>query len=487
MSEGTEEHSATPSGDAEEERTRVTYTAWMKHGLDVAEKIAATTTRRMQWPERSRPGARQVRAAPGPPLRTVATGPDATSHQPLNTPSGTPEAALRDALRAGWLVAQAGTTAVEERGPLAGLTVAVKDVIDVAGLPTRNGTPGALWRDPRRGASAWQRLEDAGAACVGKAATHEMAWGVVTPQIANPRAEDAIAGGSSGGSAACVAAGVTSAALGTDTGGSVRIPAALCGAVGFRPTTGSIDRRGVTPLAPEQDVVGPVAADVATCTSMLEVLLDRRLQPPSAQLLRVGILARPGRLQADVRQALVDTLAHVRAQGVEVVECDTALPREAGSVSLLTMLLSSAGLHAATARASPGGFGGETRALLTIGEAITDRQAQVLSRARTVVVERTAQLFADNELDAFLTPTTPCTAPARFTDEVDIAGTLEPVSAALTRFTAWASVTAMPAVTVPVPSRGLPVGLQVMAPPRHEDVCVGLALTIEEMTRGKTP
>jgi aspartyl-tRNA(Asn)/glutamyl-tRNA(Gln) amidotransferase subunit A len=398
-------------------------------------------------------------------------------------------------------VALDSTAAAEGRGPLAGLTVAVKDVIDVAGLPTRNGTAGAMWSDPPESASAWQRLADAGARCVGKAATHEMAWGVTTPQIPHPQAVDKMAGGSSGGPAACVAAGVTSGALGTDTGGSVRIPAALCGVVGFRPTTGSVDMVGVTPLAPEQDVVGPLATDVATCAVLLEALLGRRLQTDALpgvpagrsgdgvmpQPLRVGVLARPGRLQADVERAFGDTVDHLRGHGVEIVQCETALLRQAGSVSLLTMLRSSAALHAEAARANPGGLGGGTRALLTVGEAITTHDAQVVCRARSVLVAQTARLFADNELDAFLTPTTPCTAPPRLADEVDIAGRLEPVSVALTRFTAWASVTSMPAVSVPVPSRGLPIGMQLMAPPSHDDVCVSLALTVEEMTRRTTP
>lgn len=259
--------------------------------------------------------------------------------------------------------------------------------------------------------------------------------------------------------------------------------------VGFRPTTGSVDMRGVTPLAPEQDVVGPLAFDVATCTAMLEVLLDRPLHHgapgTTAQGMRVGILTRPGRLDAAVEAAFDETVESLRSAGVEVVECDTVLPRQAGSISLLTMLQSSARLHAATVRKNPDGFGGEARALLTLGESMSRAAVDLVNRARGALVAQTAKLFATERLDAFLTPTTPCTAPTRGAHDVEIGGRSEPVSAALTRFTAWAAAASLPAVSVPVPTSGLPVGVQVMAPPHCEDICVRLAMTIEELTRKK--
>src|SRR5699024_12689735 len=108
----------------------------------------------------------------------------------------------------------------------------------------------------------------------GEAALHEVAWGVIPPRIANPLHRDRMAGGSSGGSAACVAAGVSAGSLGADAGGSLRIPAALCGVVGFRPTTGLIDMTGITALAPEQDTVGPSAHDVRTSARMMEALCE---------------------------------------------------------------------------------------------------------------------------------------------------------------------------------------------------------------------
>jgi aspartyl-tRNA(Asn)/glutamyl-tRNA(Gln) amidotransferase subunit A len=146
------------------------------------------------------------------------------------------------------------------------------------------------------------------------------------------------------------------------------------------------------------------------------------------------------------------------------------------------MLRSSAEQHAAAVHADPAGFGGEARALLTLGEEL-ERHAQLITGARKVLTAATAGLFADNQLDAFLTPTTPCVAPRRGVGTVEIADRAVPVSSALTRFTAWASVTGTPAISVPIQTSAAPVGAQVMAPPDGEAVCVGLALRIEQHTR----
>lgn len=450
-----------PEVDAEG-ATRETYRDWIRHAITVAETLTADPETLPGW---SLPGPAEARwtgriARPTPPVVSIGS-----------------------ALDEGWLVAAANAGQGPRPGALHGLTVAVKDNIDVAGLPVHNGTPGAAWREPARSAPAWERLAAAGAQCVGKAATHEMAWGVITPQIGHPLDRAWIAGGSSGGCAACVAAHVCTAGLGTDTGGSIRIPAALCGVVGFRPTTGSVDMRGITPLAPEMDVAGPFAQDVRTCATMLEVLVDKPMgvEPPVSGL-RVGVLREPGSLDPPTGRAYERAVADLARSGVEMFAIDTKLPRHAGSISLLTMLLSSAEQHSAAVHADPAGFGGEARALLTLGEEL-EQHHQLITDARTVLTAATAGLFADNQLDAFLTPTTPCVAPRRGVGTVEIVDRAVPVSSALTRFTAWASVAGMPAISVPVQTSAAPVGAQVMAPPHGEAVCVSLALRIEHHTR----
>jgi aspartyl-tRNA(Asn)/glutamyl-tRNA(Gln) amidotransferase subunit A len=389
------------------------------------------------------------------------------------------EATVTEARERGWLVsapAPGPAAGSPGDGPLDGLGVAVKDIIDVAGLPTHNGTRGGRWREPDRSATAWQRLAEAGAHCRGKSATHEMAWGVTTPQIPNPLDPARVAGGSSGGSAACVAAGVSPGALGTDTGGSIRIPAALCGVVGIRPTLGSVPMDGITPMAPSQDTVGPIARDLATCTAMLEVLLERplALDPGVAPQLRVGALATPGRVDAATATAYDEAVRRLGDGGVEVVRFETDLVHRAGSVSTLTMLLESAAEHGDAVRDDPAAFGGEARALLTLGSGLGD-QRETLVRARRVLRSRTRELFARLRIDAVLTPTTACVAPRRESSTVALGGRGVPVAAALSRFTAWASATGLPAISVPVPTPGLPVGMQLMAREHDEALCLLLA------------
>lgn len=382
------------------------------------------------------------------------------------------------ALDDGWLVAAAPHSAAGQ-GALHGLEVAVKDLIDVAGLPVHNGTPGGLWRNPVTSAPVWRLLESAGARCIGKSATHEMAWGVTTPAIGNPADPDRSTGGSSGGSAACVAGGAAHGALGTDTGGSIRIPAALCGVVGIRPTHGSISVEGITPLAPSQDAVGPLARDVATCAGMLEVMMGRPLGTDEAlsRPLRIGVLRDPGPLEPEVEVAYSRALRSLMHHGVDLVECETTLLRDSGALSVVTMLAESASLHGEVVRAEPHQFGGEARALLTLGADLPE--ADFLPGARRTLRRRTTDLFISRRIDAFLTPTTAIVAPLRGEDTVLLGERRTPVATALSRFTAWAATIGWPAISVPVSTEDLPVGMQLMAPPFREDRCLALAAALE--------
>lgn len=443
------------AGDFEEEATRRAYHKVLEASLPVVQALAS----------------RRAARSPGPKEVTSTAG----ESWPLSTPfPPTSVEVRRTALEAGWLISSTKLR-THGAGRLQGLDVAVKDLIDVSGLPVRNGTPGGLWRNPTASAPVWERLAAAGARCVGKAATHEMAWGVTTPAISNPHDSMRYAGGSSGGSAACVASGAAHGALGTDTGGSIRIPAALCGVVGIRPTHGVIRLDGITPLSPSQDVVGPIARDIATCAAMLEELLCRSLGPASEVMRpwRVGVLASSYPLDDEVAAAYDHTLAALARHGVEVVECDRTPLRDSSAVSVVMMLAESAALHEQAVRAEPLGFGGEARALLTVGTEVA-RQNSLLRRARHALRMNTADVFSDHRLDAFLTPTTPCVAPLRGRSTVRLGGREVPVTSALTQFTGWSAATGWPAISVPVPASSLPVGMQLMAQPSREDVCLRL-------------
>jgi aspartyl-tRNA(Asn)/glutamyl-tRNA(Gln) amidotransferase subunit A len=184
-------------------------------------------------------------------------------------------------------------------GPLAGVPLAVKDIFDTAGVRTTYGSSIFADHVPRRTATAVARLEAAGAIVVGKTNMHEFAWGATSQNphwgtVANPARPGRVAGGSSGGTAAALADHQATIGLGTDTGGSVRIPAACCGVVGFKPAYGAIPTRGVFPLAPSFDTVGGMARTVAEAALVDAVLTGRLAPPPHLAGLRVGVLAITG-------------------------------------------------------------------------------------------------------------------------------------------------------------------------------------------------
>lgn len=460
---------------------------------------------------RPTPDAREAAAAFGkvatvslPVVEALAAGPDAEAPEPDHpVPTGltpwpmpppitpVPPDLRRRAADNGWLVTaeRPQPTDPDDTRPLAGWDVAVKDLIDVAGLPVRNGTPGGLWRNPSTSAPVWTRLVEAGARCAGKSATHEMAWGLTTPAIGNPHDQRRFAGGSSGGSAAVVAAGAAHGALGTDTGGSIRVPAALCGVVGLRPTHGTIAPSGVTPMAPSQDVTGPLAPDLDRCALLLEHLLGRPLRlDPDAQpnRWRIGVLLSPGALEDEVEAAYHATVARLHDRGVQVVEIPHPPLRESGALSVLTMLAESATLHATAVAADPDGFGAEFRGITSAGEALLAQRHEVddlLRAARRALRVRTAELFDAHRLDAVLTPTTPCVAPLRNEGAVSLARRQVPVANALSVFTAWSAASGWPAISVPVPAERLPVGIQLMSRPHREDVCLALGGWVQSPPR----
>jgi aspartyl-tRNA(Asn)/glutamyl-tRNA(Gln) amidotransferase subunit A len=224
-------------------------------------------------------------------------------------------AVLRDAARLDAIPPHA-------RGPLHGMTVAVKDIIDVAGLPTRAGSS-FFRREPEDDAPVVAALRAAGALITGKTNTHEFAWGITTEnphfgRTKNPWDTTRIVGGSSGGSGAAVAAELCDVALGTDTLGSIRIPSALNGVCGLRPTTGALPLDGIFPLTLGLDTVGPFAHDLATVRRVYEVLTGAPLAPVPARracVLRGGVW---DRVDPAVSAALDDATAVLRAAGIVV-------------------------------------------------------------------------------------------------------------------------------------------------------------------------
>ena len=363
------------------------------------------------------------------------------------------------------------------RSPLHGIPIAVKDLIDVAGYPTRAGS--AVLADAAAAtadAAVVARLRAAGAVVIGKARTHEFALGILTPQTRNPHDRARAAGGSSGGSAAATAAFACFGALGTDTGGSIRIPAALCGVAGLKPRAGRVPDDGIVPLSPVLDVCGPLARSAAD----LELLWEALREPGPAPHGRPGAAAAPGRplriarvADGSLGEVAPEVLGAVAAAARRLAERDDVelaaaapSPLEAWSPSRLVPLLADA-LDVHRERgwypAARDAYGPDMLAGLEIAETLAARDVTRALRAlRRLGDELLACL---DDCDALLLPTTPIAAP-RLDEALDAGGAQRSeVARALTRLCAPVNWCPLAAVSVPggTTAEGLPIGLQLIA------------------------
>jgi aspartyl-tRNA(Asn)/glutamyl-tRNA(Gln) amidotransferase subunit A len=296
----------------------------------------------------------------------------------------------------------------QPRGRLAGVPLLVKDLIDTARVRTTYAS--AIHRDhvPSTTAPAVAALEAEGAIVVGKANADEFAWGVTGQNahygdVVNPRHPDRIAGGSSAGNAAALAAGLVPLALGTDTGGSVRMPAAACGVVGLKPALGAVSTEGVYPLAASFDTVGPMARTVADCALAHAILTDTGVPAPRLAGLRIGVLGGAPDLTGaggpPAPDERADPLAEgLRALGAEVRE--VALPRPRAD-TWPVFYAEAAGAHAATFPARRGEYGRAIRAKLDIALAVT---ADEHAAARGALDAWRAQAQDEPEVDLVASP-----------------------------------------------------------------------------------
>jgi Asp-tRNA(Asn)/Glu-tRNA(Gln) amidotransferase A subunit family amidase len=387
----------------------------------------------------------------------------------------TPELAIEAARRAD----RAGEV------PLRGVPVAVKDLIDLAGVPTRLGTPGAGHRIPRRSAAVVSSLLRAGAVPLGKSQTHELGLGMITPHTRNPFDRERIAGGSSGGSAAAVAAGLVGGALGTDTAGSIRCPAALCGVVGLKPTRGALPTAGVAVLSATQDTVGVLASTVSDCALMFRAAGG---PPPrgwrSAQSLCVGLNRAlcSTRVAPDVRDAVLFACDELRRAGVRVV--DVALPDSAlaGASSMVVVLYEAAQRWGALSAAWPEGFGPQVRAALRGGGEVRREAYAAALQIQLRLRGEVDAAMAEAEVDALVTPTVPIAAVPCGVQRVVLGEREEAIEAVHARLTVLASVTGLPALSVPcgLGSQGLPVGLQLVGRAGREEDLFALGVVVEQ-------
>jgi aspartyl-tRNA(Asn)/glutamyl-tRNA(Gln) amidotransferase subunit A len=411
---------------------------------------------------------------------------------------------------------EADISAGRPGGPVRGVPFTVKDLIDVAGEPTTGGGTVLPEEPAAADASVWSRLRTAGATLVGKTNLQEFAFGPtsINPHygaVRNPWDTDRISGGSSGGSAAAVAVGIGFASIGTDTGGSIRCPAALCGVTGLKPTYGRVPRTGVFPLSDSQDHVGPIARTALDCALVLDLIAgpDGRDEtvsertPPNALAklgewfpgsdpdaaargrplagVRLGVV-RPHRDLADpvVREAF-DAAATVLADlGAELVGVDLAGEEELTQASMTVVRFDGTRIHAGWFRARPDAYGADLRVGFerTAARPASDYDDALATRRRLA-----AEVLAQQRgLDGLIGPTMLDPAPpiASFDDAIRAAD----ARLRLLRLTYVYDATGQPAISVPCgfSAEGLPIGLQIAAQPWREVDCLRVAHAYQQAT-----
>lgn len=353
------------------------------------------------------------------------------------------------------------------RGPLHGIPVGVKDLFDTAGLRTTYGS--IRFRDhvPTEDAEAVSRLREAGAVILGKQATHEFAWGGRTdnPHFGpthNPHEHGRIPGGSTGGGGASVAARSSLLALGSDTAGSVRIPAALCGCVGFKPTRGWMPLTGAFPLSPSYDHVGLMARTCADAALAMEALTGQPVPVRDLRSLRVGLVggASAELLDEQVAAGVAEATEVLRAAGAEIVDVPLTAVSER-VVAFLTVVTSEAEpIHREAYLADPASYGPDLARRMARGAV----DAVALAAARRVVADAVAELTAVlGEVDVVMSASVPMVAPPIGELSTSLCGDRYPVELVLTRLTSIANAAGLPAVSVPAPGEHpLPVGVQLL-------------------------
>ena len=337
----------------------------------------------------------------------------------------------------------------EEHGE--GSVVAVKDLVDVKGMVTTAGGVILPQTPAAEDAPVVRRIRDAGCVVVGKANLHEFAYGVtsVNPHygpVRNPRDPNRVAGGSSGGSAVAVAAGMCDWAIGSDTGGSIRIPASFCGVAGFKPDFGSIDIGGVIPLAHSLDTLGPIAADIASTARAYSMMSGESISLEAVERPRLGV---PAGWVAGLDGETGAAWARV-AEGIPEV---AFVGREdLFQVGLTILLVEAFEYHRRWMSEFPDKYGADVLALLTRGSTVpaSEYQSALLERPKLEAAARAAM----QGIDALVLPASAIVAP-RIEDA-------DHPREAITRFTRPFNTTHQPVAVLPAPAPGLPVGMQVV-------------------------
>jgi aspartyl-tRNA(Asn)/glutamyl-tRNA(Gln) amidotransferase subunit A len=371
----------------------------------------------------------------------------------------------------------------KDRGALHGVPIAIKDLVAMAGVPTTFGSRAGSPQHPASDAPVIRRLEEAGAIILGKTNLLEYAYGAVHPEFGqtnNPWNLERTSGGSSGGSAAAVAAGLCFAALGTDTGGSIRIPASYCGVAGLKPTYGLVAADGVQPLSWSLDHVGPIARSSADAARLLEGMTGQRYSAAPAVLsgLRFGVMRHPGEsrfLEPEAWERFSAVLNRLVAAGavvqpVEIPGLDRA------TEAVLTMIEPEASIiHRDLIKAEPEKFAAITRTQIEHGFGIPATAYVEAQRVQRDLQQRYRALFEG--VDAILSPSVPWVAPAEDPALEADGGAGEML------YSGVYNLVGLPALSLPIGfgSGNLPIGLQVVTAWQRDDLALSIGAAIEAL------
>lgn len=391
----------------------------------------------------------------------------------------------------------------DDRGPLWGVPIALKDVIDVAGTPTTAASRILADHVPAEDSHVVTLLRRAGAVVLGKLNLHEFAYGALTTSphfgpARNPWSPERICGGSSGGSGAAVAADLAAGTLGTDTAGSIRIPSCHCGATGLRPSTGRVSNRGVVPVAPTFDTVGPIARTAEDCALLLGAVAGHDAGdpasvdapvPPYGELLsagagglRIGVVTSLVEgADPDVAAAVETALGEIRSLGAELVPIAPPLLEQAGTIQQAMQFREAAAGHIEWLRTRLPEYGADVRARLLVGIFLPPRVYETGRRARAAALEEFRRVF--DGVDLLAAPTMPVLPPPIGSETVELRGRETLYRLALIPYNSPWSLVGSPVASVPCGLvEGLPVGLALVGPHLGEATVLRAAHAFQQAT-----
>jgi aspartyl-tRNA(Asn)/glutamyl-tRNA(Gln) amidotransferase subunit A len=382
-----------------------------------------------------------------------------------------------------------------DRGPLHGAPISLKDLLDVRGVPT---TAASHVRDgyvAEQDAPSVVHLRQAGAVFVGKTNLHEFAFGTTNEDSAfglarNPRDPSRSPGGSSGGSAASVAAGMALATIGTDTGGSIRIPSAACGIVGLKPSLGEVSIDGVVPLSRTLDHVGPLAQTVTDASLLYHALMgDTHAKPPAPMPTHGLRLAVPRKyfcdlLDDDVRARFDEALERLQTAGVKIDEIEIRHAAEIATIYLHIVMADAAAYHAATLATMPEKYTPNVRLRLEMGRYVLGEDYVRAMNGRERLTREVDAAMAQH--DALILPSLPIPAPPLGAATVQVGKTAEPVRNLMLRLTQPFNITGHPAIAMPSGQSkdGLPCSVQLVGRRLQTDSLLRVAFACEGFVTG---